>query len=60
MRTVFLFDDGQNARLVANIVVSISGTPDFIIERQLEFFRQADPGLGAGINAALDTIDPQF
>ena len=60
-RALFLlFDDGQKARLFANIAAAMRGVPDAIAERQIELFRQVHPDFGAGVCAALDALDPQF
>jgi catalase len=55
-----LFDDGQKARLFANIAAAMRGVPDFILERQIGLFQQVHPDYGAGVCAALDELDPQF
>jgi catalase len=55
-----LFDEGQKARLFANIAAAMKDVPLCIIERQIELFRQVDPEFCAGVYAALDALDPQF
>jgi catalase len=60
-RALFLlFDDGQKARLFANIADSMRGIPDTIAERQIELFQRVHPDFGTGVCAALDALDPQF
>ncbi|MBQ0750970.1 MAG: catalase [Roseovarius sp.] len=55
-----LFDEGQKARLFANIAAAMKDVPLCIIERQIELFRQVHPEFCAGVYAALDALDPQF
>jgi catalase len=52
-----LFDDGQKARLFANIAEAMQGVPDEIIERQLTHFEKVHPDYGAGVHAALSTME---
>ena len=55
-----LFDEGQKARLFANIAASMLGIPAEIAERQILLFQQVHPDFGDGVCAALDALDPQF
>lgn len=48
-----LFDEGQRARLFANIAESMQGVPQFIIDRQLGHFEKVHPDYAAGVRAAL-------
>ena len=48
-----LMDEGQRARLAANIAASMRGVPAFIVDRQLAHFDRADPAYGLGVRAAL-------
>ncbi len=48
-----LFDDGQKARLFANIAEAIQGVPDEIAERQLGHFEKLLPDYAAGVRKAL-------
>jgi len=43
----------EKQRLVENIAVALQGVPEAIQRRQIEHFRKADPGYGAGVEAAL-------
>ncbi len=43
-----LFDDGQKARLFANIAEAMQGVPDYIVERQLGHFAKVHPRLRRG------------
>ena len=44
-----LMDADQQGRLMDTIAGAMAGVPDDIIDRQLGYFRQADPAYGAGI-----------
>ncbi|MBD2751240.1 catalase [Microvirga sp. BT688] len=55
-----LFDDGQKARLFANIAATMQDVPAPIIERQVDLFEQVHPDYGAGVCAELDALDPPF
>jgi catalase len=55
-----LFDEGQKARLFANIAAAMKDVPADIIERQIELFQQVHPEYGAGVCATLDALDPPF
>jgi catalase len=48
-----LFDDGEKARLFANIAAAMAGVPETIVRRQLDHFVRIDPAYGAGVAAAL-------
>lgn len=48
-----LFDDGQKARLYANIAGAMAGVPAEILDRQLVHFDRIDPAYGNGIREAL-------
>ena len=48
-----LFDDGQKARLYANIAGAMAGVPAEILDRQLFHFDRIDPAYGNGIREAL-------
>ncbi len=48
-----LFDDGQKARLFANIAGAMAGVPAEILDRQLVHFDRIDPAYGNGIRDAL-------
>jgi catalase len=48
-----LFDDGQRARLFANIAAAMGGVPDAIVERQCRLFDQVHPDYGSGVRAAV-------
>ncbi|UCF91291.1 MAG: hypothetical protein JSW39_23935 [Desulfobacterales bacterium] len=48
-----LFDDGQKARLYANIAESMQGVPKHIIDRQLGHFEKVHPNYTAGVRKAL-------
>jgi catalase len=48
-----LFDEGQRGRLFSNIVASMDGVPQEIIERQIAHFTKADPAYGAGVRLAV-------
>lgn len=48
-----LFDDGQKARLFANIAEAMQGVPPEIIERQLGHFEKVHPDYAAGVRKAL-------
>ena len=52
-----LFDDGQKARLFANIAAAMSGIPEEIAERQIAHFDKVDPAYGAGVRMARATVD---
>ncbi|MCQ8239551.1 catalase [Acetobacteraceae bacterium KSS12] len=52
-----MFDEGQRQRFFDNIAGAMQGVPAFIIERQLEHFRKADPAWEAGVRAALQHIE---
>ncbi|AOE83278.1 catalase [Pseudomonas sp. TCU-HL1] len=49
-----LFDEGQKQRLFANIAGSMTGVPQFIIDRQLAHFDMVHPDYGNGVRAALE------
>lgn len=51
-----LMDAAQQQRLFENIAGAMQGVPRFIIERQLEHFRRADPAYAAGVEAAIQRI----
>jgi catalase len=51
-----LMDAAQQQRLFENIAGAMQGVPRFIVERQLEHFRRADPAYGAGVEAAIQRI----
>ena len=51
-----LFDDGQKARLFANIARAMQGVPDAIVDRQIAHFSQADPAYGEGVRRAVDAL----
>ncbi|MFC0409982.1 catalase [Roseomonas elaeocarpi] len=46
----------QQERLFSNIAGAMQGVPRFIIDRQLEHFRRADPRYAAGVEAAIARI----
>jgi catalase len=46
----------QQGRLYENIAGAMQGVPRFIIDRQLEHFRHADPAYAAGVEAAIQRI----
>lgn len=48
-----LFDDAQKQRLFNNIAGSMSGVPQFIIDRQLALFEKIDPTYAQGVKNAL-------
>lgn len=48
-----LFDDGQKARLFANIAAAMGGVPQEIIDRQLALFAQIHPDYADGVRRAL-------
>jgi catalase len=47
-----LFDEGQKARLFANIAAAFGDTPDEIVERQCKLFDQIHADYGAGVRKA--------
>lgn len=47
-----LFDDGQKARLFANIAAAMGGIPEEIAERQIALFDKVHPDYGAGVRKA--------
>lgn len=49
-----LFAEGQRQRLFANIAASMTGVPQFIIDRQLAHFDKVHPDYGNGVRAALE------
>ncbi len=51
-----LMSPDQQQRLFNNIAGAMQGVPRFIIDRQLEHFRRADPAYGAGVEAAIARI----
>jgi catalase len=51
-----LFDDGQKARLFANIAEAMQGVPDEIVERQLGHFEKVHPDYAAGVRKALAAL----
>jgi catalase len=51
-----LMSPDQQQRLFNNIAGAMQGVPRFIIDRQLEHFRCADPAYGAGVEAAIARI----
>ncbi len=54
VRNLFrLFDEGQKQRLYQNIVESMQGVPEVIIDRQIALFTQVDEAYGAGVRALL-------
>jgi catalase len=55
-----LFDNGQKARLFANIAATMKDVPAAVIERQINLFDQVHPDYGAGVGAELDALDPPF
>ena len=48
-----MFDAGQRARFFSNIAAAMQGVPRFIIDRQIEHFRRADPTWAAGVEDAI-------
>ena len=50
------FDEGQKARLFANIAAAMGDIPDFIEERQCKLFDQVHPDYGAGVRSARAAI----
>jgi catalase len=48
-----LFDEGQRARLFANVAAAMGGVPDVIVERQCALFDQVHPDYGQGVRTAL-------
>lgn len=46
----------QQNRLFENIAGAMQGVPRFIIDRQMEHFRRADPAYAAGVEAAIGRI----
>jgi len=46
----------QQNRLFENIAGAMQGVPRFIIDRQLEHFRRADPAYAAGVESAIQRI----
>ncbi|MDB5371056.1 MAG: Catalase [Roseomonas sp.] len=46
----------QQNRLFENIAGAMQGVPRFIIDRQLEHFRRADPAYAAGVAAAIQRV----
>ncbi|SEK12626.1 MULTISPECIES: catalase [unclassified Variovorax] len=46
-------DDGERARLAANLASSMAGVPETIQRRQVEHFRLVDTGFGDSVEAAL-------
>jgi catalase len=51
-----LMDAAQQNRLFENIAGAMQGVPRFIIDRQLEHFRRADPAYSAGVEAAIQRV----
>ena len=51
-----LFDDGEKARLFANVAAAMGNIPDEIEERQCRLFDQVHPDYGAGVRAARRAI----
>jgi len=50
---LYLFDDGQKARLFSNIAEAMQGVPKDIIERQIGHFEKVHPEYASGVRAAL-------
>lgn len=46
-------DEGERARLAANLAAAMAGVPEGIQRRQVAHFRLVDEALGAGVEAAL-------
>ncbi|TBW33084.1 catalase [Siculibacillus lacustris] len=53
-----LFDEGEKARLYANVAASMGGVPEAILERQLGLFAKVHPDYAAGVRAALGLAVP--
>lgn len=51
-----MFDAGQRARFFNNIAAAMQGVPRFIIDRQIEHFRKADPSWAAGVEDAIRRV----
>lgn len=51
-----LMNADQRKQLFENIAGAMQGVPRFIIERQLEHFRRADPAYAAGVSEAIERI----
>ncbi|EHL97798.1 catalase [Acetobacteraceae bacterium AT-5844] len=51
-----LMNADQRKQLFENIAGAMQGVPRFIIERQLEHFRRADPAYAAGVSEAIGRI----
>ncbi len=51
-----LFDEGEKARLFANIAAAMGDIPEEIEERQCRLFDQVHPDYGAGVRAARITF----
>lgn len=54
-----MFDEGQRTRLFKNIAAAMQGVPQYIIDRQLEHFRRADPAYAEGVAAALQAAQQE-
>jgi catalase len=48
-----MFDEGQRQRLFNNFAAAMQGVPRYIIDRQLEHLRKADPSWAVGVEAAI-------
>ncbi|WP_312608338.1 catalase [Agrobacterium pusense] len=51
-----LFDEGQKARLCANIAAAMRTVPDAIAQRQIALFTRVHPEYGAGVQSARETL----
>jgi catalase len=51
-----MFDAGQRARFFNNFAAAMQGVPRFIIDRQIEHFRKADPSWAAGVEDAIRRV----
>ena len=51
-----LFDEGERARLCANIAAAMQTVPDAIAERQIALFTRVHPEYGAGVQSARATL----
>ena len=57
VRALFnLFDEGQKARLFANIAAAMGGVPEDIVDRQLAHFDKVHPDYGAGVRKARQAL----
>ncbi len=54
-----LFNEEQRARLFSNIATAMQGVPEFIVERQLNLFKQVDPSYALGVKKALEDMAAQ-